>query len=167
MPEPIEIIDEAIKEHHEIKENVPLTGAAITDVEALFLLSRAYAGWSQATTRELPAKQEQLLQTLTAVERGLKHHWSTEEKVLPSLFGEVLMKAFIFEHNEIAEQLDIAKSAISGTKLKGLPQTEMLARKTVLQSTINQVMEAIEEHNRHEETIFTMIKKTLSPGSPA
>ncbi len=131
------------------------------------MLSQAYAGWSQAIVRELPAKQDQLLQTLTAVERGLKQHWRYEEKELPPLFGETLMKAFVFEHNEIAEQLEIAISALSSAKLKGLPEPEMLARKTVLEATINRVIQAIEEHNRHEEIIFKMIKKVVGIGVPS
>jgi hypothetical protein len=162
MSESAEIINKAISEHHKLKENPPLASESITDVEALFLLSQAYAGWAQSSVRELPAKQKQLLQTFTAVERGLKRHWSFEEKELPPLFGEILMKAFIFEHNEIAERLKIAKSALSGSKFEGLSQMEILARKAVLEATVNHVIQAIEEHNRHEETIFKMIKKVVN-----
>jgi hypothetical protein len=167
MSEPINVINRAINEHHEIKDTVPLTAESITDVEALFLLTQAYAGWVQAAARDLPEKQAQLVETLTAVERGLRQHWDYEEKELPPIFGDVLMKAFLIEHNDIAAKIKKARTDLSGTQLKGLRPTERVARKTVLETSVNRVIQAIEEHNRHEETILRMVKKALAANSKA
>jgi hypothetical protein len=37
----------------------------------------------------------------------------------------------------------------------------LLAKKTAIQDIVNHVMQAIEEHSNHEDTIFKMLKRGL------
>jgi hypothetical protein len=167
MPDHLETINKAITEHHDIRENVPLTEGTVTDVEALFVLRQAYAKWSQCTPEELAAMQQQLLETLNSVEQGLRIHWNYEEKALPPVFGEVLMKALVYEHNEITGRIKAARAVLTGNKLDGLEQQELLSRKTAIHEAINHVLQVIEEHSNHEEMIFKMMKKALEgPARP-
>ncbi len=165
MAETENIIEKTIAEHHDIRENIRLTGDSLTDVEALFILRNAYSGLTQSPTGELTVKQDRIIQALNALEQGLKNHFSFEEKELPSLFGPQLMKAIVFEHQEIAGQIRKAKETVAEIKLEGLDRQELLSRKTGIQETINRLLQAIEEHANNEETILKMMRKAL--GSPA
>src|SRR3972149_1132709 len=82
MSEHLEAINKALMEHHDIRENVQLTGESLTDVEALFVLRKAYTGWVQCNVQELPARQGQLSHTLDSVKNALKRHWVFEEKAI-------------------------------------------------------------------------------------
>jgi len=156
-----ETINRTLEEHHAIRDRVELTGGPVSDFEALFALSQAYAGWSQCPPEELPARHEQLLKTLDLVDRGLKLHWDYEEKVMRPIFGEPLMKAFLYEHHDIAGKLKSAREVIAGEKLAGLEPQVLLSKKTAIQDIVNHVMQAIEEHSNHEDMIFKMLKKGL------
>lgn len=161
MDEISNIIEKTIAEHHEIRDNIKLTGDSLTDVEALFILRNAYSGLAQSPDDELEAKQEQLLQALNSLEQGLRHHFSFEEKELPSLFGQQFMKAIVFEHEEIVGQIQKAKEAVAGIKLEGLDQPELLSRKTSIQETVNRLLQIIEAHANNEELVLKMMKKAL------
>jgi hypothetical protein len=156
-----ETIDKTLEEHHAIRDTVELDGGPVSDFEALFALRQAYAGWSQCTPEDLAAKQEQLLKTLELVDRGLRQHWEDEERDLQPMFGGPLMKGFLYEHHDIAEKIGRAREVITGEKLEGLEPEVLLSRKTAIQDIVNHIMQAIEEHSNHEDTIFNMIKKGL------
>ena len=159
------IIEKTITEHHEIRDNIKLTGDSLTDVEALFVLRNAYSGLAQSQTSELAIRQNRLIQALSALERGLKHHFSFEEKELPSIVGQQLMKAIVFEHQDIARQIQKAKKTVGEINLEGLEQQELFSRKADIQGTINRLLQTIETHANNEELVLKMMKKALE--SPA
>jgi hypothetical protein len=158
VAEKLDTINEAIKEHHTIRDTVKLTGGAVSDFEALFALRQAYAGWSQCPPDEMASRHKQLIKTMEIVDRGLRLHWDEEEAYLSSLLGEPMMKAFLYEHHDIARRLEHARKTLAGEKLAGLAPQELLSRKTAIQEIINQLMQAIEEHSNHEDMIFKMVK---------
>jgi hypothetical protein len=161
MAEKLDTINELIREHHTIRDTVKLTGGAVSDFEALFALRQAYAGWSQCPPDEMAARHKQLIKTLEMVDHGLRLHWDEEEAYLSPLLGEPMMKAFLYEHHDIARRLEHARNTLAGEKLAGLEPQELLSRKMAVQEIINHLMQAIEEHSNHEDTIFKMIKKGL------
>ena len=167
MSDTLRVIEEAIAEHHSIRENLKHAGDSVTDIEALFTLNQAYARWSQSSVRELKDKQGQLFKAVASLEQGLKRHFGFEEKELPPLLGEVLMKTIVSEHVEIAGLIDRAKASLAEGVPEGLSQPQMLARKAEIQANIHHIIEAVEEHAKHEEIILVMIKKALEGSAPA
>jgi hypothetical protein len=165
MSNAMTIIDKVIAQHYDIKENLKLTGASVTDIEALFILHKAYSGWSQSSIQELSDKQKHLLQALSAMELGLKRHFNLEEKSLPPLFGDTLMKALLYEHHEITGQIEKAEKTLSEFTTHGQNQQELLSRKSEVQEIISHLLLMIEEHANHEEIILKMIKKSLDGSS--
>jgi hypothetical protein len=161
MADLVTVINKAIAEHYDVKENLKLAGQSITDIDALFMLRKAYAGWSQSSVQELSEKQKQLAQAINALEQGLKRHFTFEEESLPPLFGEILMKALRHEHHEIVGQIEEAKKTLSDFKTHGRDQQELLSWKSRMQETIGHLLQTIEEHAIHEEIILKMIKKAL------
>jgi hypothetical protein len=161
MDDALEVINKAIEQHHKIREHLAQTGDSMTDIEALFMLNKMLANWSQSSIREYQDRRVQLLKAVKALERGLKRHFEYEEKFLPPLLGEVLMKTIIGDHQKIAGLIKKAKDEIAGARGEGLNQTELLAGKTKIQGDIQNIIEAAEKHAGHEETILTSIKKAM------
>ena len=111
--------------------------------------------------KELKDKHGNLLKAVTALEQGLKRHFDFEEKALPPLLGDVLMQTIMQEHAEIAALIDKARVALKREILAGLGQRELLTRKAEIQSAIHDIIDAVEEHAKHEESILKAMKKAL------
>jgi hypothetical protein len=161
MADTLKVIDRTIQEHRHIQEGLKNAGDSITDIEAMFALNKEYAKWSQSSVKELKEKQGELLKGISTLEQGLKRHFSFEEESLPPLLGEVLMKTIQQEHVLIKGLLDKAKDSLREGTLQGLNQRQLLSRKAEIQANIHQIVEAVEEHAGHEETILKMIQKAL------
>jgi hypothetical protein len=98
---------------------------------------------------------------VNALEEGLKRHFGFEEKFLPPLFGELLMKAIRHEHQEIARQIQKVKDTLNGFEMTGHDPRKLNSKRALIQETINHVLQAVEEHANHEEIILKMMKKAL------
>jgi hemerythrin len=158
MAEDFSIIDKAIEQHHEIKNNLKLTGDSLTDIEALFILNKAYSGWSQSSIRGLEEKQNSLIRAVSALGEGLKRHFSFEEKALPAILSKADMKIIICDHREIAGQIENAARILRETSLHGLSQPDLLKKKSDIQEIIRRLMQTVEEHAKHEEIILNAVK---------
>ena len=161
MPDALAVIKRTISEHNAIREHIRLAGDTVNDIEALITLQRAHAGWTQSSIEALGEKLSRMQQAISFLEEGLKNHFTFEEKALPLLFGDLLMKAILREHHEISKQIESAKTTLSNIKLEGLEQRELLSQKSGLQETINHLCQAVEEHAQHEEIVLNMMKKAL------
>jgi hypothetical protein len=161
MADNLKIVDRVIKEHHTIREHVKLIGDSVSDLEALFSLQKARPDWILSSMEALSEKQGKLQQTISALDEGLKNHFSFEEKLLPPLFGEFLMQALILEHREIKKRIDETESLLTNTKLEGLSRRELLSQKAQIQQKVEGILQLVEEHAGREETILKMLKKAL------
>lgn len=161
MPDNLAIVLRIISEHHSIRQHVRLVGDSVNDIEALFSLQKAHSGWAQSSVGTLSEKQKQLEQLIIGLEEGLKNHFYYEEKFLPPILGEIVMKALLLEHHDIGKELERAKAAVTDTKLEGLPQNELLAKKTELQQMISNICQTVEHHASDEELILKMVKRAL------
>ena len=161
MLDALAVITRAISEHHAIRGHIKLAGDTVNDIEALFTLQRTQSGWSQTSITALIEKQNQLLQTISFLEQGLKNHFAFEEEALPPLFGELLMKAILHQHYEIGRQIETAKTTLANIKLEGTDQQELLSKRPVIQRNIDNLCRTVEEHASHEEIVLNMMKKAL------
>lgn len=161
MLDALAVITRVISEHTTIRGHIKLAGDTVNDIEALFALRRAQSGLSQSSITAMIEKQNQLLQTFAFLEQGLKNHFEFEEKVLPPLFGELLMKAILYEHRGIDRQIETAKIALANIKLEGMDQQELLSKRPVIQRNIDNLCRTVEEHASHEEIILNIIRKAL------
>jgi len=161
MADNLKIVNRAIEEHHTIRGHVKLVGDSVSDLEALFSLQKARPDWILSSTDALSEKQDKLQQTISALEEGLKNHFSFEEKLLPPLFGKFLMQVLILEHREIKKSIVDTKSLLANTKLVGLNQRELLSQKAHIQKKVEDILQLVEEHAGKEETILKMLQKAL------
>ena len=162
MTDQLAIIDKVISEHHSIRNHIRLVGDSLNDIEALFSLQKAEAGWAQASIEDLSRKKQQLRQALSRIDEGLRNHFTYEEKYLSPLLGETLTKAFKLEHHEIIKQIEMAEEIVDETNLERINQKGKLSSKSRLQQVISDIGQSIEQHATLEEQILGMLKKALA-----
>ena len=104
MPNDLATIQKLKKELQTVREDVKLVGDSITDQEAITALKRARPDWIPGRLVTTSERQERLWQTLSFLDEGLKNHFALEEKILPPLLGEFLMRALVTQHREIRKE---------------------------------------------------------------
>ena len=161
MSDELTTINRVIAEHQQIRGYVKLVGDSVTDREAISGLQQARSDWVPGRLDILTEKQKKLVQAVSALEEGLKNHFDYEEKYLPPILGELLMRALLIEHQEINKGVDDAKRIVVATKLEGLSREECLSKEAELQDMINNLCQVIEGHAHREEIILEMLQRAL------
>lgn len=161
MANPIEVIEKVISQHSKITDNAKQTLGSANDIDAIFNLqtTKVQAAWSATSAKGIIEKQDQLLQTMTLLDNGLKKHFSYEEEVLPLVFGKLLIKPVLEEHKKIIDRIETVKNDL--INLKELSHEEVFARRHDLLQSINDIYRMVEDHAHHEETILNSMKKAL------
>ena len=130
MPDNLSTIRQVIEQHRLITQQVGRVGGSVNDMEALFALQRAHSNWAQSSVVALSEKEKQLNETVGLLDARLRSHFAFEEKALPPILGEVLMKALVLVHRGIAADMDKVKavaltsntpSPISSTEMSNVP----------------------------------------------
>ena len=157
----LEVIDQVIAQHKIIRLNLQGVQTSLTDFDALFSLQKVQSGWAQSSVDKLLDQKRQLQDALTQVQTGLNTHFSYEEKTLPPLFGEAFMKALIFAHGEIKQQISKAVSMVNSSNLEGLSQPDLRAEKSRLQAATHTLGQMVEQHATTEEQMLKMLRKAF------
>jgi len=161
MSDELAIINRVIEEHRKVRQHLKLAGDSLTDREATASLQKARKDWVPGRLEILAEKQKRLQQTVSALDEGLTHHFSYEEKYLPPILGELLTQALLFEHREIKKGLDDVKNVVGGIKLEGLDREQCLIEESKMHDLINNLEQAVGEHAKREEIILEMLQRAL------
>lgn len=161
MPDNLATIREVIAQHRLIRQQVGRVGDTVNDVETLFDLQRAHSNWAQSSLETLPEKQKRLAEMMGLLDAGLRKHFDFEERALPPILGDVLMRSLVLVHRGLLEETGKVRAAAVAKKLEGLSQEELLAMKSGLQRMTGDISRRIEEHASHEEMILNMAREAL------
>jgi hypothetical protein len=161
MEDKLDIIKQVITWHKTIRGHMKLVGDSISDQEALVALLIASDDWLPEKLIDLEEKRTNLQKTMSYLDEGLRNHFEFEEKVLPSILGELFFQALNLEHREIISNIEKAKVIVADTQFKGLNQDVIAARAAEIKEIIDNVGKTIEEHAVKEEVLLGMLKKTL------
>ena len=162
MADNLALIKRIIDEHKAIGGHLKLVGESIADEEALAALERARADWVPGRPGDLSEKRNKLQQAMSFLDAGLKKHFAFEEKVLPPLLGDLLMRALVLQHKEINEEIGEAKSIMADAQPGGFSREELLAEEARTQQRIGVMCRLIEEHAAREELILEMVQRHSS-----
>jgi hemerythrin len=163
MLDKLAVLRRVIEEHRTIMGNVKMVGDSMNDIEALFRLQRVQSDWFQSSIAAVTARQEELGKSLQTLHAGLTNHFAFETENLPQLFGVILMKALELEHRQIMRMLNDGQTTLSTTKVEGMTQAQVIARKSQLQKIVNDIMETVQQHHAKEEVILKLAEKALVP----
>ncbi len=158
--EQLEIIQRTIEEHHKIHSDLNTVGEAINDFEAIFRFQHVRSQLGQSSAPDVNRHIENLHNTIKKMDAGLQKHFSFEEKYLPEVLGTNLMKAILYDHDEIRGHLLRCKTAITGDFVN-ISREELLARRNHVQQLVHDLIGEIESHAGREETVLKMIEKAL------
>ena len=94
MPDALEIIKSILQQHFTITENIKTTGDRMNDIDAVFGVQVAAYQTAQSafSVSNILDKRDKLLNMINILGDGLNKHFEYEEKVLPLVFGELLLK---------------------------------------------------------------------------
>lgn len=157
----LEIIDRVIAQHQIIRINLQGVQGSMADFDALFSLQKARSALVQSSADKLIEQKRKLKDALSRVQKGLNSHFFFEEKALTPLFGEAFMKALMFEHAEIKQQMEQTLSMLDSSNLEGLSQRALLGEKSRLQDATIGLSQMVEQHANLEEQMLRMLKKAF------
>ena len=161
MSDNLAIIRRVLEEHQALRRNMKLVGDSITDQEATSSLQGAQADWIPGRPQILAEKQKKLKQTLSFLDEGLKNHFAFEEEALPSLLGELFMRALILDHREIIGEIEEAQSIVADIKIEGLNRDELLLKEARIKQEVDGIYELVEGHTTREEIMLDMVSMAL------
>jgi hypothetical protein len=156
----LDVIRRTIEEHHKVRGNIRLVGEAVNDMEAILGLQQSHASWGQSSAVALPDVLERLQRSISGLNEGLRNHFGFEEKYLPPVFGTNLMKALIFDHDEIRQKLAVCAGSMV-VDLKSQSQEELLASRNRIQQMVADLTGTIESHASREEVVLRMLERAL------
>ena len=154
-------INNIIEEHQTIRGHVKLVGESIGDQEALFSLQSTRPDWIPGRLEILSEKQNKLVQTISSLSEGLKIHFAKEERFLPPVLGELIMRALILEHQEIMKAIKEVRTIATDTKLEGLSREDLMSQEAEIQQKVGNLCNLIEEHANKEELMLEMVQRAL------
>jgi hypothetical protein len=162
MPDDRRMIKRLLDQHRAVESQVERLRGSLADHEALASLEKARLDWTPGQFGPLEEKREKLQKELATLEAGLKEHFRFEEKSLPSLLGELLVRAFALQHQEILREIEESRSILAEVKLEGLEREDLLVQESRVQQRISVVLRLVEEHAANEELILGMIGTALA-----
>ena len=161
MSDQLEVIRRIIEWHKTIRGHARLVGESVTDIEALITLEKARTDWVPGRLEALSEKKDKLQQVISLLDEGLKNHFDYEEKALPPLLGDLVMRAIVLQHNEIIKETNEAKSMHSFLNLEELNRDELLAEELRVQQRIGIILQLVEEHATREDLVLEMVQNAL------
>jgi hypothetical protein len=161
MLEAIEIINNVIAQHQKITEVVKTTGTRMNDIDAVFSVQNStwQVAWMTVTLPKLLEKREPMLNTINILSDGLKKHFEYEQKVLPLVLGERLMKDILHDHDRVLAQIVATQTFL--TSLDGLKPEDFQTKRLELIKDIDGLRDLVLNHAHYEEIILLNIKKVF------
>jgi hypothetical protein len=161
VPDALEVINSVLSQHFRITENVKTTGDKMNDIDAVFgMRVAAYKTANSAfSVSDLVEKRDELLKTVEVLEEGLKKHFTYEEKVMPLVLGELLLKDILHDHKAIFKKIEDVKNGF--TNLDKLDRTALLSKRLELVNGVNDLSDSVINHAQYEEKVLNSIKKAF------
>jgi len=162
MADDHKVIERLLDQHRTVEGHAKRVRGSLADPDARASLEKAHLDWTPGQFGSLEEKREKLREELATLEAGLKEHFRFEEESLPSLLGELLVRAFALQHREILKEIEESRAMLAEAKLEGLKREDLLVQETRVQQRIGVVLRLVEEHAANEELILGMIRTALA-----
>ena len=149
------------EEHVNVRRLIGIVGATLVDLDVFFRLRTERFELSQVSLQGLADKCSELGRTVQNLWQDLKRHFEYEEEYLPQILGKTLAQALKLEHADVERMMELVLKTIAETKFSDSTQSEMLAKKTMLQEMIGKLTDKIEAHAKDEDVLVKLIKLTI------
>ena len=130
--------------------------------QGIISLQKAHAEWIPGRPgAALPEKQQRLYQLMSSLEEGLTNHFDHEERVMPPLLGELLVKALGLDHRELKEEIGKAKSIVANLAIEESSREELLYEESRIHEMLGSIIQKKMEHLYREEILLDMARRAL------
>ena len=157
----LELLNKIIAAHQVIRGSLSSVGVAVADREAMFSLEKEQSHWTPGQPGDLAQKHAKCEEAMGQLGQALKEHFAMEERHLPSLFGDLLMRGLLLEHRDLIEGLERARAMVAASNPEGLSREQSLERQSNIRVVIENLSRRVEDHASQEEIIFDMLKRAL------
>jgi hypothetical protein len=169
--EDLEIIRSVMDQHKVLLDQIDSVNQSMSDKDALIRLEKAQAELAVDFRQPLTARHYNLIESLKAVERGLKRHYDFEEEKLPRLLGPLLTEALIIEHKDLMSEMQKVISAVSNVNLKGLSHVDEMHQEAIMSETLTALRNKKLDHQKREEAALLTLQyiceeKAKQPKAP-
>jgi hypothetical protein len=161
MLEAIEIINNIIAQHQKITEVIKTTGSKMNDIDAVFSVQNStwQVAWMTTTLPKLLEKRGTLLNVINILSDGLTKHFAFEQKVMPLVLGEQLVKDILHDHDRVMAQIETTRAFLIG--LDDLKAEEFQSKRLDLIQDIDDLRDLVLNHAHYEEIILNNMKQVF------
>ena len=161
MLEAIEIINNIIAQHQKITEVIKTTGSKMNDIDAVFSVQNStwQVAWMTTTLPKLLEKRGTLLNVINILSDGLTKHFEYEQRVLPLVLGEQLVKDILHDHDRVMAQLAATQTLLAA--LSDLKPEDFQAKRLELIQDIDDLRDTVLNHAHYEEIILNNMKQVF------
>jgi hypothetical protein len=156
--EDLEIINKVMDQHKVLLGQINSISETMSDKDALLQLDKAQAELSVNFRRSLAERRASLVESLNAIEKGLKNHYDFEEEMLPPLLGKLLIEALTIEHKNLIAQMQKVISKIGKIKLEGLNHESEISQEAIMRKLLNTLRDKKLDHQKREEAILLTLQ---------
>ncbi len=167
MRDILALIKQIREAHQVIVTNLTATGSALSDRSALLGLGRQQAAWTPGSFGDMEAGRQRLLDVFDRLKQGLDGHFKLEERAFPPLFGELMMRGLLAEHNDIRSELTQARDLIRQMDFSGLSHEAATQRQSDVQQALGALAMLIQDHATSEEAVLDLLQRGVeADGAP-
>lgn len=160
--EDLEIITKVMDQHKVLSDQINSASETMSDKDALLRLDNAQAELSVNFRRPLVERRDSLIESLSAVQKGLENHYAFEEQMLPPLLGQFLTEALITEHKSLIAGMQKTISTISKINLKSLSHQDEIDQEAIMNKLLNTLRADKLDHQKREEAILQTLQYICS-----
>lgn len=146
-------IDNLLGEHVAIRGHLDLVMCLTREWKEL-LNSQKSILKSRTRLKSVVEKRNALKQAMGYLVDGLKGHHIHEDEVMPSLIGELLMKAIRIEHDEMLQMFNDIDSVVVNTSIE-----DFLEKGAEAMQRIDDICNLASTHSSKEDGILLLLKK--------
>ncbi len=161
MASPLEIIDEVIREHRHISEDIGVLNRGVPDERARDSLESVQAELIPGRSRSLRELKDKLTADLDRLNTGLDKHFTYEEEALPELLGPLMMRALEVQHRQISREIAETRAIVEDIEADVTDREQHLREEMRIRNGIIGLTQLVENHATTEEKILDMLKQAL------
>jgi hypothetical protein len=114
------------------------------------------SGWIQHNIFLLSDKLQLIKDKLTDLEAGFRLHYQLDEDALPSVVGDLMLRAIKIDHKEMLRQFDEIHILLTGMSAPKIKESG-----TIVVKKVDTLCQTIETHIRREASMLQLLSKAF------
>ncbi len=168
MPETLDLLDQLIEEHRQIRQRVQTAEQVANDAAALLRLDKAKEDFMPGSFSDQQRGLQSLQDSLESLEKGLQAHFEREETGLLTIFEKhgsgILvsgLRVLLLEHQELKNRIAESRKEAAELAAGRLSREVQEGKAWGVRVYISHTRKLIEAHARSEQELFHKLRTAL------